>query len=305
MTSIPYYLVDVFTSSKYGGNQLAVFIDYDGKVDYDQMLSIARELNFAEITFITKNHDDVKFDVRIFTPEYEVPFAGHPSLGTAYVIAKYLTSTKPSKIILNLKQGEIAIDIEDIKNLENSNFIMEQAQPQFLDVLSHHDISNGLGINLNHLDQQMPIEEISTGLPYIIIHLKELEHINALNLDSKKMKDFLIKFNKYKTNSHSGLSTSFFFVTEETFESQNDYNTRMFLIENNQLMEDAATGSANGCFLAYLLKHKAQKITATVEQGFQKNRKSYINLNGYEQEDKYFLKVGGKVVEIGQGNWYI
>ena len=90
MTEIEYYLVDVFTTQKYGGNQLAVFVDFENQVSTENMLKIARELNFPEITFIKKSHNNEKFDVRIFTSEYEVPFAGHPSLGTAFIISKYL-----------------------------------------------------------------------------------------------------------------------------------------------------------------------------------------------------------------------
>ncbi len=112
MTEIEYYLVDVFTSLKYGGNQLAVFVDFENKVSTENMLKIARELNFPEISFIKKSHNNEKFDVRIFTPEYEVPFAGHPSLGTAFIISKYLLSTPKKSIKLNLKHSSIRIVFE-------------------------------------------------------------------------------------------------------------------------------------------------------------------------------------------------
>lgn len=300
---IEYYIVDVFTSQKYGGNQLAVFIDYHNLVSNEEMLSIAKELNFPEITIIKKNSDNTIFDVKIFTPEYEVPFAGHPALGTAFIISKYLLPNPKENIILNLKQGKININITSINAIDNSTFIMKQVAPEFTNTYKHYDIAKGLGIELKALNRQKPIEEISTGLPYIIIPIINLKTINQLQLNSKKVIDFLIKHNNYKTNSITGLTTSLFFVTDETVDPINDFNARMFCIENENLIEDAATGSANGCFLAYLLKTESTTISATVEQGFQMNRKSYIKLIGEKKNDNYSIKVGGQVVDISKGLW--
>lgn len=305
MTVLEYYLVDVFTSSKYGGNQLAVFIDYENKASEEFMLQIARELNFPEITFVKKKHDNKRFDVRIFTPEYEVPFAGHPTLGTAYIISKYLLPNSAERIRLNLKHSEIAIDLTNSNDLNECYFIMEQSQPEFITTYQHQDIVNNLGINSEALHTQYPIEEISTGLPYIIIPIRNLNKMNQIKLDSSKVIEFLTRNNKYKTNSLSGLTTSLFFITEETVEKLNHYHARMFCIENETLIEDAATGSANGCFLAYLLKNKTTTISATIEQGFQMNRKSFINLNGTLVNGKYTLKIGGQVVEVGNGKWQL
>jgi trans-2,3-dihydro-3-hydroxyanthranilate isomerase len=305
MTEIDYYLVDVFTSIKYGGNQLAVFIDYENKVSTEKMLTIARELNFPEITFIKKNDEDTTFDVRIFTPEYEVPFAGHPSLGTAFIISKYILQGPKEHIILNLKHAKITIHLSSLHDIDKSDFTMEQAEPEFICVYQHQEIAEGLGIDLNALNEKKSIAEISTGLPYIIIPIVSLEAMSQIRLDAQKVLSFLIQNKKHKTNSLTGLTTSLFFITEDTFETSNDYNTRMFCIENGTLIEDAATGSANGCFLAYLLKNKSARISATVEQGFQMNRKSYIKLDGTLENEKYNLKVGGQVVDVSKGKWNI
>jgi trans-2,3-dihydro-3-hydroxyanthranilate isomerase len=305
MTEIEYYLVDVFTSQKYGGNQLAVFVDFENKVSTENMLKIARELNFPEITFIKENYNNEKFKVRIFTPEYEVPFAGHPSLGTAFIISKYLLPKPKENIILNLKHSNISIALTSINNVDNSDFIMKQAEPEFITTYKHQEIADGLDITLEVLNTQKPIEEISTGLPYIIIPVINLEKINQVKLDSRKVIEFLIKKEKYKTNSKSGLTTSLFFVTEETFEKSNSFNTRMFCVQNENLIEDSATGSANGCFLAYLLKNKSSEISVIVEQGFQMKRKSYLHLDGRLKNDRYSLKIGGKVVDLSKGKWKV
>jgi len=305
MTEIEYYLLTVFTSQKHGGNQLAVFVDLEDEVSTENMLSIAKELNLPEITFIKKNHNNEKFDVRIFTPEYEVPFAGHPSLGTAFVVSKYLLPSPKKRIVLDLKHSNIRIDITSTTNIDKSDFIMQQAEPEFITTYRSQEIADGLAIAPEVLDLQKSIEEISTGLPYIIIPIINLECINQLELDARKVIEFLIKRNKYKTNSTSGLTTALFFVTEETFEKPNSFNTRMFCIENGNLIEDAATGSANGCFLAYLLKNKSSQISATVEQGFQMDKKSYIQIEGTLKNNTYSLKIGGQVVDLSKGIWHV
>ncbi|RBW63422.1 hypothetical protein DS884_00085 [Tenacibaculum sp. E3R01] len=305
MIELEYYLVDVFTSIKYGGNQLAVFIDFENNVSTKNMLNIAKELNFPEITFIKKNNNNQSFDVRIFTPEYEVPFAGHPSLGTAFIISKYVLPTPKEQISLNLKYANISIDLTTPKDVERSHFIMKQAKPEFIATFNYQEIATGLGINITALNTKKPIEEISTGLPYIIIPIINLAEINQLKLDSKKVIEFLRLHKKYKTNSSTGLTTSLFFVTDETFEKTNSFNTRMFCIENENLLEDAATGSANGCFLSYLLKNESSEISAIVEQGFQMGRKSYIHLNGERTSDTYSIKIGGQVIELSKGIWNV
>ncbi|WP_422358477.1 PhzF family phenazine biosynthesis protein [Reichenbachiella sp.] len=305
MTQIDYHLVDVFTSSKYGGNQLAVFIDYEDVVTHDHMLQIARELNFSEITFIKKNHQNEQFDVRIFTPEYEVPFAGHPSLGTAFVISKYLINLPKEKITLNLKHAKIDIRLNNRFDVDNSEYVMQQAQPDFLSTYSHQMIVDGLGLSHDDLDLKFPIEEISTGLPYIIILVRGLEILNRIKLQPKKVFDFLNQTGRFKTNSPLGLTTSLFFVADETAEKSSDYSARMFCYENNHLIEDAATGSANGCFLAYLLRNDSKKIKAQVEQGYQMKRKSLISLEGSLADGKYSINVGGNVKDVGSGKWYI
>lgn len=189
--------------------------------------------------------------------------------------------------------------------MDSAEFTMTQVQPDFLDVFEHKEVSSRLGLDSQLINESKPIEEISTGLPYIIIPLKSLEAINTMNLDYQQVVNFLKLKNKYKTNSTSGLTTSLFFFTDETYEDSNNYNARMFCIEGNTIIEDAATGSANGCLLAYLLKHHSSEIKVTVEQGFQMQRKSYIYLDGKRTNDIYQINVGGNVVDISKGQWKI
>lgn len=310
MQQIRFYIVDVFAANRYEGNQLAVFIDLDNRVSDEQMQRIATEINFAETTFIKSSRNNQRFGVRIFTPEHEVPFAGHPSIGTSYVIAKCLlpglgVTNVPEKLVLELAHSSIDITVLQPEAIDESVLFMRQTQPEFGEFFAHEDVSAELGIPLGQLNTSLPIQEINTGLPYIIIPLINLEAMNSLALRYDSFRDFLMKRKKYRTNSHTGHSTSLFFFTGETYEPASAYNTRMRLLENGRLSEDAATGSANGCFLAYLLRHMGGPIDATVEQGFQINRKSYIYLNGRVEAENYEINVGGRTQLIAEGVWYV
>ncbi|RYZ89509.1 MAG: PhzF family phenazine biosynthesis protein [Proteobacteria bacterium] len=305
MKRIPFYIVDVFASNKYEGNQLAVFVDLANEVSDEQMQQIAREINFAETTFVKANRTNQEFVVRIFTPEHEVPFAGHPSIGTSYVIAKFLVADVPDTLVLLLAHSDITIRILQPEAIDESLLFMRQAQPEFREFFTHQEISAELGIPLEQLDVSQPIQEISTGLPYIIIPLSTREAIDTLTLQFDTFRDFLLKRKKYRTTSSTGHSTSLFFFTNETYESASTYNTRMLLLENGRLAEDAATGSANGCFLAYLLAHQTDSLDAIVEQGFQMDRKSYIYLNGKRTNDSYEINVGGRTQLVSEGYWYV
>ncbi|MBO0934298.1 PhzF family phenazine biosynthesis protein [Fibrella aquatilis] len=302
MATVPFYIVDVFAASRYQGNQLAVFVDLDNRVSEQQMQQMAREINFAETTFIKANQGDGRFLVRIFTPEHEVPFAGHPSLGTSYVIAKFLLDTVPAHVVLALAHSDIVVSFDQPDQPESGLLFMQQAQPEFRELFTHQEMADELG--LDQLDESWPVQEVSTGLPYIIIPLKNLAAMNRLTLGYGSFRAFLEKRQKFRANSRSGHSTSLFFFTAETIEPGSHYNTRMMLIENDIVSEDAATGSANGCFLAYLLKHRGGPITATVEQGFQMNRKSYLYLNGGLHDGHYDIRVGGHVKLVATGNWH-
>ncbi|SOD80677.1 PhzF family phenazine biosynthesis protein [Spirosoma fluviale] len=304
MHEIKFYIVDVFAANRYEGNQLAVFLDMDNQLSDQLMQQIAKEINFAETTFIKAIKTDLRFVVRIFTPEHEVPFAGHPSLGTSYIINKFILPEASRALTLELAHSDIAITLENPANLDDSIFFMRQAQPTFGSFFTADEIANELGIPRHDIDDSLPIQEVSTGLPYIIIPLRSRAAIDALSLRLESFKAFLTARNKYRTNSSTGHSTSLFFFTSETYEADNDYTTRMLLIENNKVSEDAATGSANGCFLAYLLTHIDGKITATVEQGFQMNRKSYLYLNGRLANERYEINVGGRNKLISEGIWY-
>lgn len=305
MSVIQFYIVDVFAQEKYAGNQLAVFVDLEQRLSSNEMLQITREINFAESTFITSIEDDGSFGVRIFTTEYEVPFAGHPTLGTTYILAKHFIKEHREEIVLRLKKGDIPVAIDNPEKLKESRFTMQQVQPEFGGIYNTKTVSDALDIPIEDMDVTMPVHEVNTGLPYLIIFLKDLESIGNLKLNVDQVGQFLKKEKLYKSNNPRGLTTSLFFVTKETTENENDYHTRMFVLEGDTIWEDAATGSANGCFLAYLLKHENKQQSVIVEQGYEMDRKSILYLDGELNNNQYLLKVGGQVVPVCEGMWSI
>ena len=193
MKKIKYYTLDVFANNKYQGNQLAVFEDFENQVSQSEMLQIAKEINFAEITFIKQNIDNQRFVVRIFTPEHEVPFAGHPSIGTSYIIAKFILPEIKQKLTLALAHCDIEMTIQQPDDIDESIFDMRQAQPEFRETFTHQEIVDELGISLENLDVSLPIQEISTGLPYILIPLKNLHAIENLKFQYATMQRFFRK----------------------------------------------------------------------------------------------------------------
>ena len=153
---LEYYIVDVFAEKQYSGNQLAVFLNTSA-LSKAEMQSIALETNFAETTFIESNkkNEDGSYNVRIFTPGTEVPFAGHPTLGTAFVISEYI-EPGASEIIMNYPVGHVPV----VK--ENEILFMIQVQPRFTDTLSRDETADILGLSADDL-LDYPIENVSTG----------------------------------------------------------------------------------------------------------------------------------------------
>ncbi len=305
MPKINFYIVDVFAPKKYTGNQLAVFFDLEQQLSANQMLQITREINFSESAFITSIEPDGSFGVRIFTTEYEVPFAGHPTLGTAYIITKKLRDSPSNEVILRLKKGDIPVQIGEPENIEGSRFTMQQAQPDFGATFDAGQVSKALELPIIDFDTTMPLEVVNTGLPYLIIFLNDLRAIQKLKLNSEKVEQFLRSKKLHKENSLTALTTSLFFVTKETKDKKHQYHSRMFVLEGERLWEDAATGSANGCLLAYLLKNERSEVSAIVEQGYEMGRESLLYLDGVLTKNEYILKVGGQVVPISEGTWLI
>ena len=185
-----FYIVDVFTESKYAGNQLAVC--RDGK-DYSdsEMQQIAKEMNYSETTFIISDEmHDGGYSVRIFTPAKEIPFAGHPTLGTAFVIMKEIMSEPVDRIILNLKVGKIPVTIHYLDG-EPDILWMRQKSPQYGLTIPREKMAEILSLGENDMDDRFPVQAVSTGIPFFIVPLKSLESVKAAKIQHEKYFDLI------------------------------------------------------------------------------------------------------------------
>ena len=303
MKKLKYIIVDVFAEKKYAGNQLAVFLNASN-IDESQMLQIAKEINFAESTFLLKGTEENGFDVKIFTPESEIPFAGHPTVGTSFVIREFLLKKDLKKLFLKLKIGKIKAEFDQSSNKGIVTYVT-QAQPEFGVSYDKKEVADLLNIGVEEIDAQLPIYEVSTGLPFIIVPIKTLDNIRRIRTDASSVVNFMKEKGRYKTNHPSGLTTSIFCFTPETYDPQNDFNSRMLCVEDEVLKEDAATGSANGCFLAYYLKYIQPSANLLMEQGFEMGRPSHLKLKGRFDGNQFEIKVGGFTQLVAKGEWYL
>lgn len=294
MKRLTFYVVDVFAEERYTGNQLAVFRSGRALPD-TEMQRIAREMNFSETTFILSDEKrNGGYDVRIFTPKTELPFAGHPTLGTAFVIQREIVKEPVETIILNLKVGQIPVTFS-YSGKDADILWMKQVQPTFGQTFDTESISQVLSLYAEDVDNRFPIQDVSTGVPSIIVPLKTLDAVKRARID----KDKYFKFIKEKQ------AKTILVFCPETYNKENDLNVRFFA-DYYGVPEDPATGSANGCLAGYLVKHRyfgKDQIDIRVEQGYEIGRPSLLLLKAENREGKIDVHVGGRVVMIAKGEF--
>lgn len=290
MKNNKYFIVDVFAKQKYAGNQLAVVL-MSKKIGDEEMQKIADEFHFSETTFITSTEKRNKgYDVRIFTPREEVPFAGHPTLGTAYIIRNEIEKSSGDTINLNLKAGQIPVSFES----GGSNILwMKQINPVFGEVFDRKSVAGIIGLDERDVDERFPVQEVSTGLPFIIVPLKNLKAVKKACTVREAQTDF------FKDRAPLPV----FFFSPETYGRENQLNARMFA-ELFGIAEDPATGSACGCLAGYLIRYKyfgGNKIDICVEQGYEIGRESILFLRAEETPHEIDVRVGGEVFKVAEG----
>lgn len=286
-----YYVVDVFAEEKYKGNQLAVFRNV-GDLSSEEMQKIARETNFSETTFIeTDEKVDGGYRVRIFTPNEEVPFAGHPTLGTSYIIRNEIMEELEQQVVLKLKVGDIPVSFDTSEILW-----MKQNEPSFGQTFTYEQLSDVLNLDVEDFDEKYPIEDVSTGLPFIIVPLKGLAEVKKARINQEKLLEL----------TENTRAKAILVFSKETYHKEHHINARVF-VDVFGIPEDPATGSANGCLAGYLLKHQyfqTNNLDIKVEQGYEIQRESLLYIQAEEREGNYTINVGGNVVKVAKGEWF-
>lgn len=295
MREFEFNIVDVFAEEKFGGNQLAVFKNAHS-LNTSEMQKIAKEMNYSETTFVLSDEKrNEGYDVRIFTPQTELPFAGHPTLGTVYVVQKEIIKDQVFEIKLNLKIGQIPVTLDFEKN-QVSTLWMRQNPPIFGSLFEADRMAEILGLSKEDMEESYPICEVSTGFFCFVIPVKTLAAVEKASVDLKKF---------YESIETTQAKTILVF-TKETLQKKNDFHVRFFA-HHLGIPEDPATGSANGCLAAYLVKYRylgTEKIDVRVEQGYELGRPSLLLLESEEKAGVINVRVGGRVFMVASGRLF-
>jgi trans-2,3-dihydro-3-hydroxyanthranilate isomerase len=285
--------VDVFTDRALTGNSLAVFLDGRG-LSTDQMQALAREMNLSETTFVLPGDAAAEKDrgvrVRIFTVQEELPFAGHPTLGTAFVLRG---QTHAPEVRLNLNVG--AVPVRFTEEAGRPVFgEMTQKDPEFGAIHNVDDIARLTNLGVEDFDDSAPIQTVSTGMPFTIVALRSLEAVQELRLNLDAAAEYLAR---------SG-GKFLYFVCRETVDPKARLHARMIFYNG----DDPATGSAAGCCSAWMVAHglAASDEQVLIEQGLEMHRPSCILVRATKpsnQQDNHVVnvRVGGNCVEVLRG----
>jgi trans-2,3-dihydro-3-hydroxyanthranilate isomerase len=284
---------DVFTSTPLEGNSLAVFLDARGLND-GEMQAIAKEMNLSETTFIFPRDAAIErkegVRVRIFTVAEELPFAGHPSLGTAFALREQKQS---DKVVLDLNVGKIPVSFENA-NGKSAFGEMTQVDPKFGANHDREAVAHATGVPVEDFDKSLPIQTVSTGVPFAIAPLKSLKALQELQVNVSRAAEYLAKTE----------GKFFYFVSRETVNPKAHLQSRMIFYNG----EDPATGSAAGCTAAWMVQHGVAKPDERVliEQGVEMKRLSQIFVRASRSDNHVVnVRVGGNSVEVMRGEVFL
>src|ERR1700722_4099958 len=284
---------DVFSDKPFEGNSLAVFSD-GREVSAAEMQLIAKEMNLSETTFIcpgdTKTERDREVRVRIFTVQEELPFAGHPTLGTAFALRG---ESGAKEVSLDLNVGKVPVRFEDPTG-QAAFGEMTQIDPEFGMQHDREAVARATGLRVQDFDASLPIETVSTGLPYTITPLKSLTVIQNLRVELSKVSDYL--------NKTGG--KFLYFVARETVDPAARLHARMIFYNG----EDPATGSAAGCAAAWMVAHRVADPheRVLIEQGVEMKRPSRIFVRAARRDNRIVnVRVGGNAIEVMRGEVFL
>jgi trans-2,3-dihydro-3-hydroxyanthranilate isomerase len=284
---------DVFSSRPLEGNSLAVFFDARGLSDAE-MQSIAKEMNLSETTFIcprdpaTERERGVR--VRIFTVQEELPFAGHPTLGAAFALRG---ESGVQEVVLDLNVGKIPVRFEETTG-QPAFGEMTQVDPVFGMQHDRGAVARAIGVRAEDFDPSLPIETVSTGVPFTVTPLKSLTVIQNLRVDLDRASEYLEKTG----------GRFLYFVARETVDPAGRLHARMLFYNG----EDPATGSAAGCAAAWMVAHgvAAPDERVLIEQGIEMQRPSRISVRAAHRDNRIVnVRVGGNAIEVMRGEVFL
>jgi trans-2,3-dihydro-3-hydroxyanthranilate isomerase len=295
---LPFIQVDVFTSVPLEGNQLAVFLDGRNLSD-QQMQALAKEMNLSETTFIlprdagTEKERGVR--VRIFTVDEELPFAGHPTLGTAMVLhnaSPISGNSGVDEIALDLNLGRIPVRFSTRDGLAFG--VMTQREPEFGQKHAREEVARAAGLAIDDIADDLPIQTVSTGNAFAMVPVRSLAVLQKLAPTWANMKAYIEKSD----------AKFFYFVSREAVNREATLQARMIFYNG----EDPATGSAAGPCAAWAVKYGVIPAgqQALLEQGLEMKRRSRIFLSAEREGDKIVnVRVGGHAVEVVRGEVFL
>jgi trans-2,3-dihydro-3-hydroxyanthranilate isomerase len=293
LTELDYFVVDVFSESALQGNPLAVVMNTAG-LSSEQMQAIAREFNLSETTFVERRPAEVEqregVRVRIFTTEEELPFAGHPTLGTASVLRlKAPETVQQDTVTLALQVGAVPVRFEPTGLFGE----MTQRDPEFGAELDASEVARLTGLAIDDLDPALPPQVVSTGTAFAIVALKSHQALAKLNVDQQQATAWL-----------RARGARWFYVLAPTGGTEPAWRARMQFNGG----EDPATGSAAGCAISYLVHRSAVPSGKRihVRQGVEMGRPSELYLSAkYEYEKVTDVRVGGSTVLVANGRLFL
>jgi trans-2,3-dihydro-3-hydroxyanthranilate isomerase len=283
--------VDVFTHRPFGGNQLAVFTDGVGLSD-SEMQAIAGEMNYSESTFVLPASDPAAdARMRIFTPGMELPFAGHPTVGTGYVLG-----LERGRASLHLQLGVGTLRVEtDAGDGRIGSARMEQPLPSFRSVSADSGtLAALLDLDPADVSSELPAEIGSAGVPFLYLSLTSLDAVRRARGNPAAMQRFF---------AGEGHPAVYLFTLETESPEASAHGRMLSLALGDSLREDPATGGASGPFGAYLVRHGARPAgRLLLEQGYEMGRPSQIEVD-IELQDREIssVRVGGGVVRMAEG----
>ena len=290
-----YYICDVFTKKRFGGNPLAVLPEADGLTD-KKMQQIASEFNFSESSFVFAPENGNTRKVRIFTPALELPFAGHPNIGTAFVLASsgaigdFHESTE---IIFEEKAGLVPILL---RKFDDSSIWCELQAPEKLSIgktVSAEDLASAISVDSSDIIVDThPPQQASVGLPFVIAELKNTQALEQASINIKGFKKLTSQYNTCFVHIYTHSNDEY------------DVRTRMFAPFDG-MPEDPATGSANcalGGLLTYYNDSSSGDFEWKIAQGVEMGRPSYLKARTQKKGGEVTAAfIGGNSVMVSEG----